>query len=107
MLTAPRRRRDGTEREHRPARLTLLREIKVDSPVHQLWAGTKLLAVAALSITLSYFPSWGSIGLVVALLLATAAMAHIPRGAWPRRGGFGLCWGSAAAWLRWPAICRT
>ncbi len=84
MLTAPRRRRDGTEREHRPARLTLLREIKVDSPVHQLWAGTKLLAVAALSITLSYFPSWGSIGLVVALLLATAAMAHIPRGAWPR-----------------------
>ena len=84
MLTAPRHRRDGTEREHRPARLTLLREIKVDSPVHRLWAGTKLLAVAALSITLSYFPSWGSIGLVVALLLATAAMAHIPRGAWPR-----------------------
>jgi len=84
VLTAPRRRRDGSEREHRPARITLLREIKVDSPVHRLWAGTKLVAVAGLSITLSYFPSWGSIGLVVGLLLVTAWLAHVPRGAWPR-----------------------
>ena len=84
MLIAPRRRQDGSEREHRPARITLLREIKADTPVHRLWAGTKLLAVAALSITLSYFPSWPSIGLITGLLAATAALARIPRGAWPR-----------------------
>ena len=86
MLIAPRRRQDGSEREHRPARITLLREIKADTPVHRLWAGTKLLAVAALSITLSYFPSWPSIGLITALLAATAALARIPRGAWPPAG---------------------
>jgi energy-coupling factor transport system permease protein len=84
VLTTPRHRRDGSEREHRPARITLLREIKVNSPVHRLWAGTKLIAVAALSVTLSFFPSWGSIGLISALLLATAALARIPWSAWPR-----------------------
>jgi energy-coupling factor transporter transmembrane protein EcfT len=83
VLKTPRRAPDGREQEHRPARITLLREIKVDSPVHRLWAGTKLIAVAGLSVTLSYFPSWGSIGLMVALLLATAALARVPRGAWP------------------------
>jgi energy-coupling factor transport system permease protein len=84
VLTAPRHLQDGSEREHRPARITLLREIKVDSPIHRLWAGTKLMAVAALSVTLSYFPSWGSIGLIVGLLLVTARLARVPRGAWPR-----------------------
>jgi energy-coupling factor transport system permease protein len=86
VLTAPRRSHQAqeVEHQHRPARITLLREIKTDSPVHRLWAGTKLLAVAAVSITLSYFPSWASIGLIAALLAATAALARIPRGAWPR-----------------------
>jgi energy-coupling factor transport system permease protein len=96
MLTVPRRpkdgakvgaknaAKDGAEHEHRPARITLLREIKVDSPIHRLWAGTKLLSVAGLSVTLSYFPSWASIGLIVSMLLITAALARIPRGAWPR-----------------------
>jgi energy-coupling factor transporter transmembrane protein EcfT len=84
VLRASRRADDAIEPEHRPARITLLREIKGDSPVHRLWAGTKLLAVAGVSVTLSYFPSWGTIGLMVALLLATAALARVPRGAWPR-----------------------
>ncbi len=52
--------------------------------MHRLWAGTKLLAVAGLSLTLSYFPSWGSIALMAALLLGTAALARVPKGAWPR-----------------------
>jgi energy-coupling factor transporter transmembrane protein EcfT len=84
VLIAPRRQRDGSEREHRPARITLLREIKTNTPIHRLWAGTKLLSVAAVSITLSYFPSWASIGLIAVLLAATAVLARIPRGAWPR-----------------------
>jgi energy-coupling factor transport system permease protein len=64
--------------------LNLLREVKVDSPVHRLWAGTKILIVAGVSVTLSYFPNWGAIGLVAALLAGTILLARIPRGAWPR-----------------------
>jgi energy-coupling factor transport system permease protein len=78
------RRRDPEERGRRRAHVTLLREIKADTPVHRLWAGSKLLAVAALSITLSYFPSWAAIGITSLLLAVTAAIARIPKGAWPR-----------------------
>ncbi len=88
MLITPRRDRDGAPKEHRPPRINLLREIKVESPVHRLWAGTKLVAVAALSLTLSYFPAWGAIGLIIGLLLLTAWLAHIPKGAWPRPPGW-------------------
>jgi len=72
------------DRERKSARLNLLREIKIDSPIHRLWAGTKLITVAGLSITLSYFPSWGCIGLMVVLLLVTTLLARVPGGAWPR-----------------------
>lgn len=75
------RRRDEP---YRPPQLNLLREVKVDSPIHRMWAGTKILVVAGMSITLSYFPTWGSIGLVTALLLTTVLVARIPAGAWPR-----------------------
>lgn len=64
--------------------MNLLREVKVDSPVHRLWAGTKLLVVVGLSVTLSYFPSWGAIGLTAALLAAATLVGRIPPGAWPR-----------------------
>lgn len=69
---------------YRPPQLNIMREVKVDSPVHRLWAGTKILAVAGLSITLSYFPTWPAIGLSTALLLAALLLARIPSGAWPR-----------------------
>jgi energy-coupling factor transport system permease protein len=98
MLSSPPRRRSSAGgggsgspktdakagRDRKSARINLLREIKVDSPVHRLWAGTKLLAVAGMSITLSYFPSWGCIGLMVVVLLATTQLARVPSGAWPR-----------------------
>ena len=83
MRVAPLRRRRVDE-PYRPPQLNLLREVKVDSPVHRLWAGTKIVVVAGLSITLSYFPTWAAIGMVTALLLATILLAHIPSGAWPR-----------------------
>jgi energy-coupling factor transport system permease protein len=84
MVTAADPRAHDPEKEHRPPHITLLREIKIDSPIHRLWAGTKLLAVAGLSVTLSYFPSWGCLGLTVALLLTVILLARIPGGAWPR-----------------------
>lgn len=78
-------RRSPADRDpYRPPQVNLLREVKVDSPVHRLWAGTKLLVVMGLSITLSYFPSWESIGLVTASLLVATLAGRIPPGAWPR-----------------------
>lgn len=83
MIGSPRRRRDPRQ-PYRPAQLNLLREVKIDTPVHRLWAGTKLLAVTGISVVLSYFPSWGSLGVMTALLLVTVLAARIPPGAWPR-----------------------
>jgi energy-coupling factor transport system permease protein len=74
--------------EERPARrqsrpVVLLRPVPGTSAVHDLWAGTKLLAVCAISILLTFYPGWITIGLVAALVLTTARIAHIPRGALP------------------------
>lgn len=70
----------------RPARggVTLLRTLPHPSPVHRLWAGTKLLAIAGLGVSLSLEPSWAGIGLVAATVLAAAVAARVPLGAVPR-----------------------
>jgi energy-coupling factor transport system permease protein len=68
----------------RPARpVVLLRPVPGDSAVHELWAGTKLLAVFGISVLLTFYPGWITIGLVSALLLTAVRIAHIPRGALP------------------------
>lgn len=74
---SPRRRR-------KPARVVLLRQVGEGTPVHRLWAGTKLVAVAAISVTLSLVPLWGATGIFAAVLLGTAMLARIPRSALPR-----------------------
>jgi len=70
--------------ERRPPRIILLREIPGDTPIHRLWAGTKLVAVAGLSVVLSYYPSWAALGLATCLLLSAGLIARIPKGALPR-----------------------
>lgn len=75
-------------RPSRPRRrrgeVVLLRRVEVDSPVQRLWAGTKLLAVAAVSITISERPTWAVAGVLAVALFATARLARIPRTAVPR-----------------------
>jgi energy-coupling factor transport system permease protein len=68
-------------RQSRP--VVLLRPVPGTSAVHDLWAGTKLLAVFAISVLLTFYPGWITIGLVAALVLTAARVAHIPRGALP------------------------
>ncbi len=70
----------------RPARggVTLLRTLPHSSPIHRLWAGTKLLAVAALGVSLSFEPTWAGIGFAAVLVLVAAALARVPLGAVPR-----------------------
>jgi energy-coupling factor transport system permease protein len=70
--------------ERRPSRsVVLLRPVPGTSAIHDLWAGTKLLAVGGISVLLTFFPGWIAIGLVAGLVLVAARIAHIPRGALP------------------------
>ena len=78
-MTAPARR--ATRRPSRPA--VLLRPVPVESPIHDLWAGTKLIVVAGISVLMTFYPGWVAIGLIAALVLTAARLAHIPRGALP------------------------
>ena len=70
------------------------------SPLHRMWAGTKLVALGLLSIGLLLWPSWKSIGIVGALVLIAFLVARLPRGISPRLpwwlGGFLLA-GAALA----------
>jgi energy-coupling factor transport system permease protein len=75
-MTAP-----STARQRAP--VVLLRPVPGDSVIHRLWAGTKLIAVAGIGVLLTFYPGWVVIGLVAALILTTARLAHISRGALP------------------------
>jgi energy-coupling factor transport system permease protein len=75
-MTAPARRQ-----QRRP--VVLLRPVPGRTVVHDLWAGTKLIAVAAIGVLLTFYPGWVPIGAVAALVLITAWLARIPRGALP------------------------
>lgn len=70
-----------TRAQRRP--VVLLRPVPGTSPIHELWAGTKLLAVFLISVLLTLFPTWTAIGAVAALVILTAWLARIPRGAVP------------------------
>ena len=47
----------------------VLRQVPRFSPIHRLWAGTKLIVVLLLSITLVVAPTWPALGIVFALLV--------------------------------------
>jgi energy-coupling factor transport system permease protein len=70
--------------ERRPSRsVVLLRPVPGSSVVHDLWAGTKLLAVAGISVLLTFYPGWVTIGTAGALVIAAVRIARIPRGVLP------------------------
>lgn len=68
----------------RPAEIHLLRLVPGDTPVHRLWAGTKLLAIAAISLVLSYQPTWSAIAFTGGFVMVCILLARIPPGAAPR-----------------------
>lgn len=70
-----------TRRTHRP--VVLLVPVPGTSKIHELWAGTKLLVVLGVSILLTFYPGWATVGLMLVLLITAARLAHIPRGALP------------------------
>ena len=72
--------------------LTFLRLVPGDTPVHRLWAGTKLIVAAELALAASVSPSWFTLGVITGLVLIGLLVAGIPLGAFPRlpRGLYGL-----------------
>ena len=71
-----------TRRPRRP--VVLLRPVPHGpSAIHELWAGTKLIVAFGISMMLTLYPGWMAIGLVAALVLAGAWVAHIPQGVLP------------------------
>jgi energy-coupling factor transport system permease protein len=68
-------------RQRRP--VVLLRPVPGNTVVHRLWAGTKLIVVAGIGVLLTYYPGWIPIGLVAVLVLVTARLANVSRGALP------------------------
>lgn len=74
-MTAP------TRGQRKP--VVLLRPVPGDTVIHRMWAGTKLLSVAGIGVLLTFYPGWAPIAAVGVLVLVTARLAHIPRGALP------------------------
>ncbi|OBH59497.1 cobalt ABC transporter [Mycobacterium colombiense] len=75
---APAKRASGRRRP-----VVLLRPVPGTSPIHELWAGTKLLVVFGFSLLLTFFPGWVAIGLTGALAVTGIRLARIPRGVLP------------------------
>jgi len=74
----------ATNARRRDTELRPLRYLPGDSAVHRIWAGTKIVTVAVVSLAVSLRPTWRAIGLVGALVVVTIVVARIPRGAVPR-----------------------
>jgi energy-coupling factor transport system permease protein len=70
-----------TTKQRRP--VVLLRPVPGRTPVHELWAGTKLLVVAGVGVLLALYPGWVPIALVAVLVLLTGWLARVPWGALP------------------------
>ncbi|MGW3282897.1 CbiQ family ECF transporter T component [Nocardia rhamnosiphila] len=62
----------------------LLRRVPVASPVHNLWAGTKMIAAFLISLLLMILPSWPILGIMIVFLIAIGLMARLPLGVLPR-----------------------
>ncbi|MEU1985714.1 energy-coupling factor transporter transmembrane protein EcfT [Nocardia sp. NPDC019395] len=62
----------------------LLRRVPVSSPVHRLWAGTKMIGVFLISLLLMILPTWPILGIMIVFLIATGVVARLPLGVLPR-----------------------
>lgn len=75
---------DGTDRAHHRPEPVILRLLPGTSPLHRLWAGTKLVVVALLAVVVSVRPSWTTLLAVTVVVGAGLAAGRVPFGAFPR-----------------------
>lgn len=62
---------------------TLLRQVPGNTVIHRLWAGTKLVCVVLIGLTLTLVPSWPALGATAVLLAVLVAVARVPRAVLP------------------------
>lgn len=62
----------------------LLRYVKGDSPVHRMWAGTKILCVGIIGVAIVANPSWLAQAVAFGLLLIALLVCRVPLTAVPR-----------------------
>lgn len=62
----------------------LIRVVPVQSPIHRLWAGTKMITAFLVSVLLMLQPAWPVLGVVVAFLVVIALLARLPISTLPR-----------------------
>jgi energy-coupling factor transporter transmembrane protein EcfT len=82
IATMSERRR--TRAPRREPELTFLRLVPGSSPMHRLWAGTKILVAGALALMVSISPTWAVIGIAGAVVVLELLFGRIPIGAFPR-----------------------
>jgi energy-coupling factor transporter transmembrane protein EcfT len=76
--------RQRPAKSRRDTELTFLRLVPHDSPMHRLWAGTKLLVAAELALMVSISPTWAMVAVVAGAVTLELLVARIPLGAFPR-----------------------
>src|ERR1700712_4414107 len=62
----------------------LLRTLPTQTVMHRLWAGTKIIAAIALTLTVSLFPGWPSLAVGAGAVAAGTLLARVPRSVLPR-----------------------
>jgi len=68
----------------RETELTFLRLVPGNSPIHRLWAGSKLLVAAELALMVSISPTWAMVAVVAGVVALELFVGRIPLGAFPR-----------------------
>jgi energy-coupling factor transporter transmembrane protein EcfT len=62
----------------------VLRFVPGTSPIHKMWAGTKLIWFALLSMGLLLWPTWRAVGVGAVMVMGAWLVARLPRGVAPR-----------------------
>lgn len=72
------------KRARRATDFQVLRYVPGTSPVHRLWAGTKMVALGMLSVAIVLRPTWQTAGIAGVLIMIGYLAARLPRGILPR-----------------------
>jgi len=62
----------------------VMRHLDIDSPIHSLWAGTKILWVPIVGTSIAFQLSWTTVGIGWGVALVLIGLSRLPRGVTPR-----------------------
>jgi len=74
----------GADHGRRKPELIILRLLPGSSPLHRLWAGTKLLVVTLLAVLVAVQPTWSTLLALTVVVGVGLVVARVPLGAFPR-----------------------